>query len=108
MNVATLKTVTQFVFLVVLASSVFGCGRSSTNVAGQVIVYCALDREFSEKVLQEFSAATGLKVIPKFDTEATKSVGLFQDLVHEASQPRCDVYWNNEIINTIRLQQQGL
>ncbi|MBO0697051.1 MAG: extracellular solute-binding protein, partial [Zavarzinella sp.] len=28
--------------------------------------------------------------------------------VTESSRPRCDVFWNNEILNTIRLQRQGL
>jgi iron(III) transport system substrate-binding protein len=72
------------------------------------VVYCAHDREFSAEVLSDFEKQTGLKVIPKFDTEATKSVGLFQDLLSEAGKPRCDVFWNNEIINTVRLQKKGL
>src|SRR4029079_4998488 len=28
--------------------------------------------------------------------------------IAEAARPRCDVFWNNEIINTLRLQQRGL
>jgi len=73
-----------------------------------VIVYCAWDREFSLPILKSFTKETGIEVIPKFDTEATKSVGLFQDLLNEKLLPRCDVYWNNEIINTIRLAEQGV
>jgi iron(III) transport system substrate-binding protein len=30
------------------------------------------------------------------------------ELVREKKRPRCDVYWNNEILSTIRLQHQGL
>jgi iron(III) transport system substrate-binding protein len=76
--------------------------------AQRVVIYCALDREFAEQILKDFTEQTGLHVVPKYDTEATKSVGLFQDLVHEAAHPRCDLFWNNEIINTIRLQRKGL
>jgi iron(III) transport system substrate-binding protein len=47
-------------------------------------------------------------VTPKFDTEADKSVSLYFELVHEKDRPRCDVFWNNEILSTIRLQKQGL
>jgi iron(III) transport system substrate-binding protein len=73
-----------------------------------VVLYCAQDREYAETVLADFTAATGLAVAPKFDTEAQKSVGLYQELVREAGRPRCGVFWNNEILNTIRLQRQGL
>src|SRR5262249_61970203 len=41
-------------------------------------------------------------------TEAQKSVGLYTELVHEKSRPRCDVHWNNEILWTIKLERQGL
>jgi iron(III) transport system substrate-binding protein len=71
-------------------------------------VYCALDREFSEPILQYFTTETTIRVDPRFDTEANKSVGLYQELIREADRPRCDVFWNNEILGTIRLQQQGL
>src|SRR5207253_4816822 len=45
---------------------------------------------------------------PRYDTEANKAVGLYEDLIREASRPRCDVHWNNEILATIRLQKQGV
>jgi iron(III) transport system substrate-binding protein len=73
-----------------------------------VVLYCAQDREYAESVLADFTAGTGLTVAPKFDTEAQKSVGLYQELVREAGRPRCGVFWNNEVLNTIRLQRQGL
>ena len=82
-----------------------GCGTSAKN---RVVVYCAHDREFAEDVLREFARRTGLEVVPRFDTEANKAVGLYEDLVREASRPRCDVHWNNEILATIRLQRQGI
>lgn len=74
----------------------------------RVVLYCAQDREFAEAVLGEFTTRTGLKVVPRFDTEANKSVSLYEELVQEAKRPRCDVHWNNEILSTIRLQRQGL
>ncbi|HXG12208.1 MAG TPA: extracellular solute-binding protein [Gemmataceae bacterium] len=81
-----------------------GCGRSPPRV----VLYCAQDREFAVDVLAEFTRRTGLEVAPKFDTEADKSVSLYEELVREAKRPRCDVFWNNEILSTIRLQRQGL
>src|SRR5262245_12190828 len=87
-------------------ASLFSTGCPSSE--SRVVLYCAQDREYAESVLADFTAATGLAVSPKFDTEAQKSVGLYQELVREAARPRCGVFWNNEILNTIRLQRQGL
>lgn len=87
-----------------IASMFAGCMRSEPVV----VVYSALDRPFSEPVLERFTDRTGIRVLPKFDTEANKSVGLYHDLIREAGSPRCDVHWNNEILATIRLQRRGI
>jgi iron(III) transport system substrate-binding protein len=87
-----------------LLLSLSGCGRS----ADRVVVYCAHDREFADAILREFAQRSGLEVIPRYDSEANKAVGLYEDLVREADRPRCDVHWNNEILATIRLQNQGV
>jgi iron(III) transport system substrate-binding protein len=73
-----------------------------------VVVYTALDRTFSEPVLRAFEQETGIRVLPKYDTEAAKTVGLVNAIRAERRRPRCDVFWNNEIVNTIRLKQEGL
>lgn len=82
-----------------------GCWQRGPN---DVVVYTALDREFSKPLLDEFQRQTQIVPIPKFDVESTKTVGLTQALIAEANRPRCDVFWNNEILNTIRLQKRGL
>jgi iron(III) transport system substrate-binding protein len=74
----------------------------------KVVVYAALDREFSEPVLDDFAKTSGIRVLPKYDVESTKTVGLTQAIISEASRPRCDVFWNNEILNTLRLEERGL
>ncbi len=74
----------------------------------EVCVYTALDSEFSEPIFEDFTAATGIRVLPKFDTEATKTVGLARAIMEERQRPRCDVFWNNEILNTLRLEKEGL
>jgi len=73
-----------------------------------VVAYVALDREFSEPVLQDFTSETGIPVVPKFDIESTKTVGLVNELLRERNRPRCDVFWNNEILHTLRLEREGL
>jgi iron(III) transport system substrate-binding protein len=91
-------------FIIVSVLAMFGCGGSQPRV----VLYCAQDREFAEEVLNDFKHKTQLAVAPKYDTEADKSVSLYFELVHEKDRPRCDVFWNNEILSTIRLQKQGL
>lgn len=71
-------------------------------------VYCAHDSVYSEKVLKEFEKSSGIKVIPKFDTEATKSLGLLELIKSEKNNPRCDVFWNNEVLGTMDLKREGL
>jgi iron(III) transport system substrate-binding protein len=89
-----------------------GCQRDKSSTAGsdkgEVIVYTALDRGFSEPIFKRFQAETGIRVRPKYDTESTKTVGLVNAIRAEKARPRCDVFWNNEIVNTIRLKDEGL
>jgi iron(III) transport system substrate-binding protein len=89
-----------------------GCGgsRDVANGGGpaQVVVYSAQDREFGEPVLRAYGQKMGVEVLPKFDVESSKTVGLANDIIAEKSRPRCDLFWNNEILNTLRLKEQGL
>lgn len=75
----------------------------------EVVVYTALDAEFSRPILEQFEAESGVKTLPKFDVESNKTLGLTQAIIAEsAERPRCDVFWNNEILNTLRLDRRGL
>jgi iron(III) transport system substrate-binding protein len=86
-----------------------GClGDSASETRQDVVVYAALDREFSEPILDEFAKESGINVLPKYDVESTKTVGLTNAIIAEAARPRCDVFWNNEILNTLRLEDKGL
>lgn len=85
-----------------------GCWSQSSPETPEVVVYTALDGEFSEPILADFTAQSNIVARPKLDTESTKTVGLAQAIMAEAQRPRCDVFWNNEILNTLRLQQRGL
>jgi len=73
-----------------------------------VVVYTAQDEEFATPIFATFSEKTGVAVEPKFDSESTKTVGLFAELVAEGPRPRADVFWNNEPLNTLRLEKLGL
>lgn len=87
-----------------LPALMLGC----SGARRRTVLYCAQDREFAQEILELFHQQTGEGVVPKFDTEANKSVSLYREIVAEKQRPRCDVFWNNEIVSTIRLQNQGL
>jgi iron(III) transport system substrate-binding protein len=82
-----------------------GCGLGGPS---EVVVYTALDEDFSAPILRDFTDETGIVVSPKYDAESTKTVGLTNLIIQEAEAPRCDLFWNNEILNTLRLERQGL
>ena len=88
----------------ILAWAAVGCQK----VPLRVVLYCAQDPEFAEPLFDGFKAATAQEIAAKFDTEANKSVSLAGELEAERQRPRCDVHWNNEILNTIRLARKGI
>ncbi|WP_231612329.1 extracellular solute-binding protein [Novipirellula galeiformis] len=84
-----------------------GCvQRAETDV----VVYSALDEEFATPILDAFERSTEseTRVIGKFDIESTKTVGLVNRIIAEKEAPICDLFWNNEIMHTLRLQKLGL
>jgi iron(III) transport system substrate-binding protein len=90
-------------WLGVLLGILAGCGQSR-----DVVVYSSQDREFAEPVLRAYEQKAGVKVDAKFDVESTKTVGLANTIIAEKARPRCDLFWNNEILNTLRLKEKGL
>lgn len=82
-----------------------GCGSSGPR---PVVVYTALDEIYSRPILDAFEAETGVPVEVVYDTEAAKTTGLVTRLINEANRPRCDVFWSNEVAQTILLKQKGI
>jgi len=73
-----------------------------------VTIYTSVDRHYSEPVLKAFEAETGIKVAALYDVEAAKTMGLVNKLIAEKSRPRADVFWNGEVLQTVRLAQMGI
>jgi iron(III) transport system substrate-binding protein len=96
--------------LVATLSLIQGCTSKSSEQLGngEVVVYTAHDSVFSEPIFEQFHESTGIAVRPKFDVESTKTVGLVNAIMAESERPRCDVFWKNEILNSLRLEEQGL
>lgn len=74
----------------------------------KLVVYCAHDSVFAEAILKDFERQTGIPVAVKYDTEATKSLGLVEQIIADGKRPRCDVFWNNELLGTVDLAERGL
>src|SRR5437762_4299857 len=62
-----------------------GCRRAPGRP--QVVVYCSLDEPYAAPVLKEYARRSGVEVVPLYDTEAAKSVGLAQRIRAEAGRP---------------------
>ena len=95
------------VILLSFLLAVCGCDRSGPG-GESVVVYTSVDDPVARPILQEFTRRTGVRVDIRTDTEANKSAGLAARLEAEKSNPRCDVWWGNEVFRTIRLAGAGV
>lgn len=93
--------------LIVLGAFIASC-TSKTSSGATVTVYCSLDQIHSESILKLFEKESGIKVRAKWDTESSKTTGLVNSIIAEAQSPRCDVFWNNEVSQTVVLADRGL
>ena len=89
--------------LFVLSAILGGCGRKE-----EVVLYTAVEQVYCEELFRQFAEETGSSVLDGYDTEANKTTGLVNRIISEADRPVCDVFWNNEFIQTIDLQERGL
>lgn len=80
----------------------------ATGYAAEVVVYTSVDQIFSQPILHKYEKMTGVKVKAVYDVEAAKTTGLVNRLIAEKNRPRCDVFWNSEIGNTILLRKNGV
>jgi iron(III) transport system substrate-binding protein len=93
----------------ILLAVLFFIGACRKNGTQNVVVlYCSVDQTAAEPVIAEFEKISGIKVLTRFDSEASKTVGLVQKIRAEAGRPAADVFWSNEIFHTIRLKNEGL
>src|SRR6185369_17457908 len=90
-------------FLVLILGLCFFLLWWQRSTRPKLVVYCAHDAEFAEAILKKFEFQTGIPVIVKYDTEATKSLGLTEQIIQDGAHPRCDVFWNNELLGTLDL-----
>jgi iron(III) transport system substrate-binding protein len=101
--------------LFVVLPALVGCqgrpsGESATKPARDrsVVVYSSTDKEFAELVFKAYEQKTGVKVLPLYDTEETKTAGLTARLVAEKEHPRADVFWSSDTSRAVALVDQQI
>ncbi len=95
-----------FAYFIVVGLVGLSCDTYQPNQ--QVVVYTSLDQHYSQPILKQFEKETGIKVLDRYDTEADKTTGLFNRLIQEKNNPRCDVFWNSEVLRMVLLAKQGV
>jgi len=93
------------VLALALAAALNFSRHSNSPDASALVVYCAHDAVFAEAVLRDFEAQSGIPVVVRYDSEATKSLGFVNLLIQEKDHPQCDVFWNNELLGTCELKE---
>lgn len=95
--------------MALLASLLFGlapaCSKSRER---SVVIYTSFDEMYSRPILEDFERRTGIRVLPVYDTEVSKTTGLVTRLIAEHGRPRADVFWNAEVAQTIVLKSKGI
>jgi iron(III) transport system substrate-binding protein len=108
---------TCVVLAVAVAALLGGCGEGMPPlfkkvepppVESVVVVYTALDEMYSKPILDSFEKETGIDVQAVYDTEAAKTTGLRTRIIAEKGRPRADVFWNNEVAQTILLKDEDV
>lgn len=88
----------------VLGIALPGCAPGTR----EVVVYTSVDQVFSEPVFRAFEQQSGVRVRAVFDTEETKSTGVVNRLIAEASSPQADVFWSGDPVRPVVLLRRGL
>ena len=86
-----------------LAAAILVAGCSRRAAPPEVVIYCAVDEPYAEKIFKDFERQSGILVSPLYDIESSKSVGLAGKLEAEAADPKADVWWGSEGFLTARL-----
>ena len=84
---------------------VAGCLGTSEK---EVVVYAALDKEFSEPILKDFEISTGIKVLPKYDQESNKTVGLANEIINQQQRQRADCILEQRDSAFVATQKTGV
>lgn len=98
----------SIIVLIIILCAILFLSPSNAPGSREVVIYTSVDQVYSEPVLKEFENRTGIHVLPVYDVEAAKTTGLVNRLIAEKNNPRADVFWSGEIVQTMLLEQEGV
>jgi iron(III) transport system substrate-binding protein len=101
-----IKMVICILVIFVIATAFVILGQQHSEQEKTVVVYTSVDQVYSEPVFRNFEKETGIKVLPVYDVEATKTTGLVNRLIAEKARPQADVFWSGEFSQTIVLKNK--
>ena len=81
---------------------------SCTTRTDEVVVYTSVDDVYAKGIFDAFTKETGIRVLPVFDTEEAKTLGLVHRILAEKGHPQCDVFWAGDSARTILLKKNGI
>jgi iron(III) transport system substrate-binding protein len=94
-----------------VAGSFFvACVGCASPLEKEVVVYSAADQESSAPIFSAFHRSTGGEVQPNVDFggKSIATNGLVERIIAAKDNPVADVFWDDDILQTIRLQRMGL
>jgi iron(III) transport system substrate-binding protein len=105
-----MKLVVSLLCLTVAVVVILAFAGVLSPAEGALRVYVSVDNVHSRAILDAFEQETGIKLDVTYDKESDKTVGHVTRIIaeQEGGTPRCDVFWNNEIIHTLRLKKLGM
>jgi iron(III) transport system substrate-binding protein len=106
---STAPAILSFLFAGILTGLLVLLGACQARPAARtVVVYTSVDQVYSEPILKHFEETTGIRVLPVYDVEATKTTGLVNRLIAEKDRPQADLFWNCEFAQTLLLKDEGV
>ncbi len=76
--------------------------------ADEVVVYASVDEEYARPLFEDFTRRSGIRVLPVFDVEEAKTLGLVHRLLAERGHPQADVFWAGDCVRTALLKREGV
>ena len=89
------------------AIGLIAAGVPGATSARHVVVYTSADSDLALPLFKRFSAESGIEIVPRTDSESTKSAGLAERLMQMKGHPDGDVFWNSELSFTQLLASEG-
>ncbi|HVE38379.1 MAG TPA: extracellular solute-binding protein [Planctomycetota bacterium] len=74
----------------------------------EVVVYTSVDDIYAKQIFDAFTKETGIRVLPVFDTEEAKTLGLVHRILAERDHPQGDVFWSGDCARSALLRKEGV